>query len=292
MIGPVAIGLVVVVAIAVLGLLVRYLPGAGEATPSAAVFGTGLRSDGLPEVDWVEVPAGEFTMGSEVSDDEQPVRQVTLPAFLISRYETTYAQYKAFLDAPDGYANEDWLKEPVPLAASPGDRGQQYWPIDARPVENVSWFEAMAYCRWLTDRLRASGDLGDDEEIRLPKEEEWEKAARGTEGLEFPWGETFDTAKANTSEAGLGETTDVGSYPDGASPYGLLDMSGNVFEWTLTDFDSRTSDDLTSDAARVFRGGSWDDPESTARGAFRGGRSPDSQLNFLGFRVVYAPIDQ
>lgn len=255
-------------------------------SPSAPAIATfalpdvGLRSDGLPDIAWVEVPAGEFAMGRDN-------RKVTLPAFSISKYETTYAQYKAFLDALDGYRNPQWWNEPFKLAARENEPGTQRWPGDDRPAENVSWYDAMAFCRWLTTRLRASGELGEDREIRLPSEEEWEKAARGTDGRAWPWGNEFDSSKANTPEGGLGETTVVGSYPDGASPYGALDMSGNVWEWTLTEDVSSIgllNIDVNDYATHVVRGGNWGYQVGGA--AYSGRTTPLARGPDIGFRVV------
>ena len=172
--------------------------------------------------------------------------------------------------------------------------GSPTWPGPDLPAETVSWYDAVAFTRWLTARLRAAGELEDGTEIRLPTEEEWEKAARGTDGREYPWGRGYHAGYANIDEkdvnagpAHLERTTPVGAYPEGASPFGALDMAGNVWEWTLTEFQSKVSTDLTNDRPRVVRGGSWGVPDG-ARASLRDNFSPDNRVYYIGFRVVVA----
>ncbi len=221
-------------------------------------------------------------MGGEAYDDEKPIRTVELPAYDIAKYAVTYAQYKAFLDAPDGYRDDRWWRAPLKLAEQQKEHGDQRWKIANRPAERVSWYDAVAFCRWLTARLRAVGELGTDREIRLPTEAEWEKAARGTDGREYPWGGAYVDGSANVvdGEAGrrlvaladkgdwdayrkvfwddaavaLKHTTAVGLYPHGASPVGALDMGGNVWEWCATEYASKSDEDMSSTASRVVRG--------------------------------------
>ena len=160
----------------------------------------------------------------------------------------------------------------------------------------MNWYDAVAFTRWLTARLRAAGELKAGTEIRLPTEDEWEKAARGTDGREYPWGNGYQAGYANIDEkianagpAYLERTTPVGAYPQGASPFGALDMAGNVWEWTLTEYSNKRSVDLTNDRARVVRGGSWDGGPGSARASCRVSYySPGSRDYFVGFRVVVA----
>lgn len=164
---------------------------------------------------------------------------------------------------------------------------------------NVSWPVALQYCGWLEQTIReskASSDfkalLGDDWHVRLPSEAEWEKAARGTDGRTYPWGEGLEPDRANYEAAKVGTTIPVGSFPRGASPYGVLDMSGNVWEWTRSlsrPYPYELSDgreDLDVEGNRVVRGGSFDFLESLLRVAFRYDFDPGFQSYFVGFRVV------
>jgi formylglycine-generating enzyme required for sulfatase activity len=168
----------------------------------------------------VLVPEGEFIMGSDEADtegiserlginkpwfeDERPAQKVYLNAFFIDQYEATNARYKKFIDA---------VGHPTP----PYWRGKEYPPDQGDHPVMVGWADAKAYCEWAGKRL--------------PTEAEWEKAARGTDGRRYPWGNEFDPSKANVGETQPGQVN-VGSYLAGKSPYGAYDMIGNVWEWT------------------------------------------------------------
>jgi len=234
--------------------------------------GVGLCPDGLPDIAWCEVPAGEFIY----QEDER----VTLPAFHIAKYPVTYKQFQAFIDAPDGFSNAKWwdgLHEGgvEQQRSGPGDQAFKFWN---HPRERVSWYDAMAFCRWLSAKLK--------DEITLPTEEQWEKAARGTKGRAYPYAGVFDPTKGNTDESAIGQTNAVGIFPDGASPYGVTDMSGNVWEWTLTEYKTQNSKNISNSEHRALRGGSWGDFQHYARSAFRDSDAPALRSSPYGFRVV------
>jgi len=242
--------------------------------------GVGLDDRGLPALDWVEIPGGEFIYG------EGEKRK--LSTFHMARYPITNVQYQAFIDAGgyEGKSASAWwrdLKQPKPAQSS--------WPQANRPRTNVDWYEAVAFSRWLSTQLGY--------EVRLPSEEEWERAACGRDGREYPWGKDYRTGYANidekNSKAGewyLEQTTAVGVYPQGASGEGVLDLAGNVWEWCLDKYGSPGKVEVdTSDDSRVARGGSWGYGPDDARGSRRSGLLPDFHLNDRGFRLVSsAPI--
>jgi len=233
------------------------------------------------EMEFVEVPAGKFIMGSgpkdEPTEDEKPQHTVDIPYdYFMARFPVTNAQYAA-------YVNAQGIKHPVNGWEKKSDH----------PVVNVSWKDAMAYCRWWNDLQR--NELPSGVVLCLPTEAEWEKAARGTAGLIYPWGNTFDKNKCNLNEGGIDDTTPVGAYsPQGDSPYGAADMVGNVWEWTHSLFknypyeaeDGREAETVSSD--HVQRGGSFMGTDQLARSAARYKGDP-SFLDFVGFRVVVTP---
>ena len=254
--------------------------------------GVGLRADGMPDILWREVPEGSFIVGGPLND-EQPIRREHLPGFRIAQYPVTYAQFQAFVADPDGYRNPDWWHWPTHLSDRQATPGTHEWPIANHPAAMVSWLDAVAFCRWLSVRLGY--------EVRLPTEAEWEKAARGTDGREYPWGRQYLPGYANVDETAspsdggphnLQRTTPVGIYPHAASPCAVLDMCGNVWEWTLTECDSRRSDDLASDRRRVLRGGSWRGGPQLARAACRHAALPSRRYNYFGFRLLTPAPDE
>lgn len=210
----------------------------------------------LPDILWVEIPAGTFRYG-----ERKETRHCD--RFWIAKYPVTNAQYQTF-SYDGGYADERWwqdLKRPQPQAS--------HWPQPNRPCTNVDWYEAIAFCRWFTARLGLAPGA-----IRLPTEVEWERAARGTDGRAWPWGEDFRPGLANLNETSgergpwyLKETTAVGVYPQGRSPEGVMDLAGNVWEWCLNRYDEPQNVAIDrGSASRVVRGGSWRFDPAGARG--------------------------
>jgi formylglycine-generating enzyme required for sulfatase activity len=214
----------------------------------------------------VGVPAGEFIMGSpagEGADDEHPQHTVSLDAFWIDRTEVTNAQYRGCLDAG--------------ACAKPQYWGDSAYDADGQPVVGVVWNDAEAYCKWAG--------------ARLPTEAEWEKAARGTDGRVYPWGNEDPTCeRANYNTDCVGKPALTGSYPASASPYGALDMAGNVWEWVADWYAADTYGPSPqqnptgpdSGDRRVLRGGSWNMGPVHARCAYRDGNVPGSRFNYLG----------
>ena len=189
------------------------------------------------------IPAGEFIMGTnERLPDEGPQHKVTLGAYYIDKYEVSNLQYKKFNNATKRRSPRHFRNRTFPEGKAD------------HPVVYVSWYDAKEYCEWVGKRL--------------PTDQEWEKAARGTKGQMFPWGDTFDVLKANTplrwQQIGLfGDTTPVGSFEAGKSPYGLYDVSGNVWEWTESWYYAYPGNKVASESYgeryKTLKGGSWFD---------------------------------
>lgn len=239
--------------------------------------GVGLNENGLPDIVWVNIPTGEVTLDTESRE------RFTVPPFRLARYPVTWRQYRAFLDAEDGYSNPAWWEEED--RSRKEEPGQQLWSFANYPVINVSWYDALAYCRWLSARLNL--------DIRLPTEWEWQWAAAGNTQQDYPWAGAWKPARANSREAGIGRTAAVGLYLWGCSPFGVDDMAGNVWEWCLNLYDQPSDTSLSTSEARVLRGGSWRyDPEDSARASARNYDHPGHRLYNLGFRVLCSsPIE-
>ncbi|MBK8538765.1 MAG: SUMF1/EgtB/PvdO family nonheme iron enzyme [Ardenticatenia bacterium] len=264
--------------------------------------GVALRADGLPDFRWsAAVAPGKVDFGDLWSKKGTATgERETAEPFRIAVYPVTYAQYRAFVVAPDGYADRRWWDEPERLAHRDDAAGKQEWPIPNHPAENVSWYDswydAMAFCRWATSCLRQAGllELRDDKVIRLPTEAEWQLAAGGRKAKAYPWEGDYDVGRANVDESSLDggiyleRTTAVGIYPDGEADCGALDMSGNVWEWTLSERSDGSHGDITNDRPRVLRGGSWFDYPGSARASYRDVDHPNLRFRLFGFRVVLA----
>jgi len=262
--------------------------------------------------DWVTIPAGEFLMGSDKTkdklayDDETPQHTLYLPEYRIARVPVTVAQFAAFMAANQGYrtttevqgsayswTGSEW--DDIEGADWAHPRGPQS-DVQAKqehPVTCVSWHDALAFCAWAG--------------VRLPTEAEWEKAARGLstgsgDGRIWPWGNREPNSGVCNFNMTVGDTTPVGHYPDGKSPYGLLDAAGNVWEWTGSlwgqdaskpEFgypydakDGRENPSAPNTVRRVLRGGSFGDDAQGVRCACRVRSHPDHRLGIDGFRVV------
>ncbi|MGW1201394.1 formylglycine-generating enzyme family protein [Streptomyces cyaneofuscatus] len=236
----------------------------------------------VEQVDWIDIPAGPVLRGTPAHEisavarryadthvpeawyrKEVPRTEIHVPAFRIARTAVTVEQYTLFAAA----------------TGRPAPQG----PAD-HPVIGVTWEAATAYCRWLGER---SGFA-----VRLPTEDEWERAARGDDGREFPWGDEYRTGLANLVDLGIGTTMPVGSFPDGASPFGVLDMAGNADEWTSTLYapypgapaDVPETEDWAFDR-HITRGGAFRHDRDLARCARRhGAYEEDLAAIGVGFR--------
>ncbi len=223
----------------------------------------------------IAIPAGEFTMGSD-HNIERPPHTVFVDAFEIDKFEVTNQAFERFV----------WETGYVTEAKQAGDTSWRYYAQGKpqHPVVKVTWNDAKAYCEWLGKRL--------------PTEAEWEKAARGTDARIYPWGNQWDAAKANTKESGNRGTTAVGSYPAGASPYGVMDMAGNVAEWTSDWFQPYPGypggdgeAQYFGERFRVIRGGGWFSGKDLAglslvRTTERSASSITAANDDVGFRCV------
>ena len=246
----------------------------------------------------VDIPGGTFTLGSDRIVAAAPEHRLHVSTYRIGQYPVTNAQYREFMVA-EGYVSKDYWTEmgwrwmQARPQTAPGFWNDPRLNADRHPIVGVSWYEAVAYCAWLCE---ITGRL-----FRLPSEAEWEKAARGAaDSRKFPWGDRFEANRANTAEAGIGATTTVDAFPLGASPYGVLDLAGNVFEWTQSkwgrnwqelefQYPYRREDgreDGEGSAARVMRGGSWFNPYYEALVSNRARFLPGSRGSNIGFRVA------
>jgi len=245
----------------------------------------------LPDIEWITIPAGAFWMGSDEYNSEKPRHRVTFrEGFEISRYPITNAQYQAFVE--EGGKEPETYRDP--------------FGFSNHPVVGVSWYDAVAFCEWLTRRLRDAGALEQEMVVRLPTEAEWEYAARGKptpgpseEGRyeRYPWGGEITPEHANYGDTKIGATSAVGCFPRGRSAFGCEEMIGNVLEWCLDSYvdtynnvpeNGEMVGNLGDKKAKVRRGGAWHFNSIYCRSSHRYWFDPDLQDDDLGFRVVVA----
>ncbi len=255
-------------------------------------------NDGYGEM--LVVPAGAFTMGDTFGDGdsrEGPAHAVTLDAYYIAKFEVTNGDWKKFLNDPGYNDTKLWPggyvvpKDQSPYWTQAINHGGATEGSDKYPVLGMNWDAATAYCHWLSAKT--------GKKYRLPTEAEWEKAARGTDKRRFPWGNTIDYEHANYAGAQKFDTgKEVGSYPKGASPYGVMDMAGNVMEWCsdwyqrdyYKESPKKNPKGPEKGAYRVMRGGSFFFESKDLRTYARSGGWPSLQAwRMLGMRVVREP---
>jgi formylglycine-generating enzyme required for sulfatase activity/energy-coupling factor transporter ATP-binding protein EcfA2 len=258
--------------------------------------GVGIK-EGLPDIEWCRVAKGPFLMGSDPDQDEHSAKdeqeqfecRLIRQEFLISCYPITCAQYRCFIDAGGYDQHRFWTKTGWQWRCDNDIlRPETYGGVFAtlnHPQVGVSWYEAAAFCNWLSDNLGAR--------ISLPTEAQWERAARHTDGRIYPWGSEYKEGCLNTFGSGIDSTSAVGIFPTDAAECGAMDMAGNVWEWCCSkrhsdyaDYEKRVDDDPEGDNGRVLRGGCWVILRSLARCAYRNGNHPYSRNNLVGFRCV------
>lgn len=231
--------------------------------------------------EWVEIPAGDVTLVDLGGYLSQPTTFSVAP-FAMSKYPITNAQFAVFASAEDGYCDMAWWD------FSDSAREWRYEHDIPKPIEfggdhprtHVTWYEAVAFCHWLSAKTKTT--------IRLPSEQEWQRAAQGDDNRAYPWGNNWDddACHHNLKHQNIG-TEPVSQYDGtGDSPFGVVDMVGNVWEWCLTNW--ATGDiEISSDAVRVLRGGSWfDDVYSAYKVTKRASWNAEIRSDLRGFRVV------
>ena len=242
----------------------------------------------LPLLEWCQIPAGTVTISYKFSQGvvnhvlqyRTEQRLFEVEPFHIAKYPVTNAQYQLFVNSPRGYLNpgwwdyssyaREWRKQHAQTSAP-------YFRGDEHPCNHVSWYDAMAFCRWLADETQLL--------IRLPTEQQWQRAGQGDDDRIYPWGNDYDIGRCNGDNV-IRRTTPVMHYSTGSSPYEVYDMVGNVEEWCLTEYESGSNDDLSTNSMRVYRGGSFNLGQNGLRLDERGGALPDYEIGLVGFRIV------
>ena len=253
--------------------------------------GVGVHKNKTPDILWCDIPAGEVELEGH--------GRFRVERFKMAAYPVTFSQFEAFLTEEDGFHSErhrvQWWEGLKHEAPDP------YWATGSAnyPVTDVSWYDATAFCRWLTVRLKAEGRLDQENEVRLPDEQEWQWATQSAEpSFEYPWGtkwepegERFPKCRANTFESNLRRMTAAGMFPDGRSGQGVLDLSGNLWEWCRNEHGNPRRTAVGGEESRVLRGGSWGYDPNYARAAYRYYDTPVFRNDIIGFRVVcWSPI--
>jgi len=250
----------------------------------------GLLGDPRPGVstvvpDLVRIEGGKVPLGTENEHHKVP-----LQPYFLSRYPITNAQYQVFVKG-EGYTNRKyWSKRGWEWQQSLGslaDRFETISGIATHPVTGVTWYEALAYTRWFSEKSGRN--------VRLPSEAEWEFAAAGLEQRKYPWGSRTSDDTTNHRETGIGRTTAVGIFPKDRTPEGICDLGGNVWEWCSSlakDYPYRSADgreDLEAPGSRILRGGSYDGKRSEMHCTYRRPAEPHARVDVVGFRIAVDP---
>jgi hypothetical protein len=232
--------------------------------------GVGVLADGTPDIGWCDVPGGEALMENGLV--------AWVDEFRIGKYPVTWGQFRAFLEDSEGFFKPVWWEGLLQASKPPLEHPST---LDNCSAEDVSWYDAVAFCRWLSARLGV--------EVRLPAEAEWRRAAAGDDReRRYPWGADWDSQNANTEESGLARVTAVGLYPRAVSPFGVHDLSGNLWEW-CSDIYEDTDRRVGQDGPRVVMGGAWTSNGENASTLRRERELPDFRgYHDHGFRVCQA----
>lgn len=228
-----------------------------------------------PPFDWVYIPPGTVTL--EMNLDAPQVFSVS--AFNIAKYPITNAQFEVFIQAEDGYRNPLWWDAAASTrqwrSQNPTPQPRAF-PQDDHPRANVTYYEALAFCNWLAHRFNAPAPNLPPVTITLPTQHQWHKAAYAESDNRFPWGNNLDTEFFNSDDSGIGRTTPVTKYPNGASPYGVMDMAGNVSEWCLGKDENQIP----------VRGGAWALKPIANMFSRMFFEAAPVHKNYIGFRIV------
>jgi iron(II)-dependent oxidoreductase len=237
----------------------------------------------------LRIPSGYFSMGSCFHPREQPSRQVFVPEFDITNMPVTVGQYSTFIES-GAYQQKQWWSQ-IGWDWRQGkedgwgrsdfttpDTWSEQKRRTSHPVVGVTWYEAEAYCNWLSNYKKKI--------IRLPNEPEWEYAARGEDGRPYPWGEEFDPSLTNTLESGRFDSIEAASLETDASPFNVHDMAGNVQQWTSGIYSPLESETSPARILYIARGGSFNDTAYGSRVSYRRAYPPGYFFSFLGFRIV------
>lgn len=228
----------------------------------------------MPLLEWCRIAPGKAITARTRKTSE-------LGEFFMSKYPVTNAQFQAFIDAPDGYKNPAWWQSSLEVRrwhadhpnAIPSQPGKEN-----HPRTYVCWYEAFAFCQWLSYKTGWT--------VKLPTEQQWQRAAQGDTNNRYPWGSRFDQTQCNTKEADLKGTTPVTQYPKSASPFGVCDLLGNVWEWCSNGHASGEITDVTVDILRGVRGGSFMSPRKKTSITFHYVLNPLYRYQSIGFRII------
>lgn len=239
-----------------------------------------IRSSEIPMIEWCEIPAGILKIDPWKNKEDDAQTAVYVESFKIGKFPITNAQFQLFINASDGYSNPKWWRfsqeathwyETSAHPHNPAFRGAE------RPREMINWYEAVAFCCWLSEKT--------GEQIVLPTVEQRQRSIQGEDDRIYPWGHNFERERCNIRESDIKMTTLVNRFPDGVSPYGVYDLVGNVWEWCLN-WERDPNDPNTELKKRAVHGGSFVSPFKRAKINFRYYLNPQSHFSSIGFRIL------